>query len=357
MEAVSLYLAQARAQDRPDRVQGTKGQPFADCLERSRATGKGADNLVCLGKLDNAKTTVSHLLVERTKTRGQVWDIVHDQANRAKDFRHIPSGESIYYDPGSKELIWGAEAYADQARAAKSSEPGLEPTGTATQSGSQSLYAPEPTAGPNKTGVQDQLGEGLRQAVCAYCGNAYERVNCYELVVQGLKDLGVNYNGRHGLQQELISRAKREGRPSNAYLTGEGLVSASGQRVFKAELRPPLDPRAKVDQLYAEILGHLQPGQVLSFSTPSRGHTGVVGRQGDTWTFVNSGQIDNPVSCPRTNYGVEEEDLRAELDNWLRRSSSRGETLQVTLGRLDPDKLAHYRGPASDQAGEARTTG
>ncbi|ACV67903.1 hypothetical protein [Desulfohalobium retbaense] len=342
------------------------------------------ENLVALGRLNRAAPTVSHLLVQNPATREQVWDIVHSQANQTKDFRHITTGETIYLDTATQEIVWGQEVPSHAtAVAAPSSLPEEHPSASPPALAGAPDQAPPQAATPASTqpeqskpasaaslfraagaerflaaafdfsepytaqatqhaGSSQTLPE-LNQAVAAYCGNSYNQMDCYELVVQGLKDLGVDYGGREGLQQALMAKAEQEGRPSNAYLTGEGLISASGRHVYQAAFHPPEDPQAKADALFAELSGNLEPGMVLSFSTPNRGHTGVIGKQGQAWTFINSGVIDNPVGQAGTEYGVAEEDLRKELANWLRRSAADGQTLQVSVGVLDPGKLAAFQ--------------
>jgi hypothetical protein len=78
----------------------------------------------------------------------------------------------------------------------------------------------------------------------------------------------------------------------------------------------------------------LQKGLILSFSTPTRGHTGVVSRQGDEWTYINSGLIDNQVTSGRISERVGEEHLKAEIKNWLTLAEDRNESITVTLGQV-----------------------
>ena len=44
---------------------------------------------------------------------------------------------------------------------------------------------------------------------------------------------------------------------------------------------------------------------------------------------------------------VGEEDLKSEIENWLKRASRKDETLQISLGRLDGRKLANYLNPGA----------
>lgn len=368
----------------PPGIFDTQLAAAATAQSSSNTQGSGTENIT-LGRLGPDAPTVSHLLVQNESTRGNVWEIIHNQANATKDFRHIPAGEAIYLNPKTQELSWGPEtraqnpaqttasAPATPAQTAQAQPPGTQPApvpaGTEnSRSSSQdtasvaSLFRTAgaeaflnsafdfsaPYSAAQAQNASPSLPE-LNQAVAAYCGNSYNQMDCFELVVQGLKDLGVDYGGRDGLQRTLMAKAETEGKPNNAYLTGEGLVEASGRHVFQTEFHPPEDPQAKAEALFTALSNNLEPGMVLSFSTPNRGHTGVVGKQGGEWTFINSGLVNNPVGPSSTDYGVAEEDLRAELANWLQRSATHGEPLQVSLGALDPQKLATFRQPAVDE--------
>jgi hypothetical protein len=99
--------------------------------------------------------------------------------------------------------------------------------------------------------------------------------------------------------------------------------------------------------LWKELEPSLEKGLIVSFSTGERGHTGVVSRYGEAWTFLNSGDIDNDVRSAVRRKGVGEEDLRSEIGNWLRRAGRRGEPLRIVLGRLSRDKLVSFLGDAS----------
>jgi hypothetical protein len=88
----------------------------------------------------------------------------------------------------------------------------------------------------------------------------------------------------------------------------------------------------------------LSEGLILSFSTPTRGHTGIVSRQGEDWTYINSGLIDNQVSPGRVSERVGEEFLKKEIKNWFVLAADRKEPLTVTLGHLDKDQLQDIGG-------------
>jgi hypothetical protein len=64
-----------------------------------------------------------------------------------------------------------------------------------------------------------------------------------------------------------------------------------------------------------------------------------VSQQNNQWTFINSGRLDNPVVSNNVRRGVGEEILHEEIRNWFRLAQARKETLSVTLGRLEQEKI------------------
>jgi hypothetical protein len=89
---------------------------------------------------------------------------------------------------------------------------------------------------------------------------------------------------------------------------------------------------------------------ILSFSTRNRGHTGVISFHQGQWTFINSGQIDNSVHPGENGQQVGEEGLGQELANWIERAARENSELQITVGRLEPEKLASYQSPGNRRA-------
>jgi len=199
---------------------------------------------------------------------------------------------------------------------------------------SANIAIPEP-----ETNSEEEQPASLADAVKPYIGTPYNQIDCYGLVVRGLMDQGVQYNGHGGLRERLENLAARDGRPRNAYFTGEGLVEQAGIKVYSKSIQSISSPRAKTDEIYSEIVPYLREGMILSFSTPTRGHTGVVSRQGDKWTYINSGVIDNAVSPGRVSKRVGEEVLREEISNWCVLAAGRREPLLVTIGQVEGDKL------------------
>ena len=167
-------------------------------------------------------------------------------------------------------------------------------------------------------------------------------MNCYELLVKGLTNLGVRYQGSGGLGRKLIGMAKEQGLPMYAYFNGEGLIAASGSPVYSKTLYRVSSPEREASQVLQEIKPYLEEGQILSFSIHSRGHTGIVSRAKDTWTLINSGKMDHAMESTDLSKGVGEESLEAEIRDWFKLAGNRNESLRITLGRLNENKLVTY---------------
>jgi hypothetical protein len=184
----------------------------------------------------------------------------------------------------------------------------------------------------------------LDKAVRPYIGTSYTKINCYGLIVRGLINQGVQYHGYGGLREKLENLAKRKGLPNNAYFNGEGLVKKAGTQIYSKSMLRISNAQDKTDEIYSELSQYLQEGLILSFSTPTRGHTGIVSKQEDNWTYINSGVIENPISPGEVSERVGEEFLKAEITNWFDVAASRMEPLVVTLGRIDVNQLQDLGG-------------
>jgi hypothetical protein len=182
----------------------------------------------------------------------------------------------------------------------------------------------------------------LADAVRPFIGMSYSRVDCYGLIVRGLMNQGVKYHGHGGLREKLENLALLDGLPNNAYLNGEGLVEKVGEKIFSNSIYRISNTREETDKMYSELTPYLREGLILSFSTTTRGHTGIVSRQKDNWTYINSGVIDNQVSPLMLSKGVGEELLKGEINNWVVLASSRKEPLTVTLGQIDENRLDDF---------------
>ena len=273
---------------------------------------------VFLGTLSKSNPTVSELLIKHPAYGKDCWGILSSSVNRDKTYTTIPGGSRIYLDPKTLEVVWNGNK-APAARAVQTDPPDLR-------------------AKHVQSRESNPFSAGLVKAIKPYIGKPYKEMNCFELVARGLEGVGIQYYGRDGLGERLVKMATEKGLSRNHYLTGEGLIETSGSRIYSKSVPRIRDSKTEARKVYQEVKPFLHEGLILSFSTPTRGHTGIVSQKGQNWTYINSGHMDHRLEG-RASRGVGEEFLSAEIRNWFRLAAKREETLQITVGRLDEDKL------------------
>ncbi len=301
---------------------------------------------VRLGAISKENPTVSHLLISNPEYGGDCWKIIHSAVNAHKDFCSLQEGENIFVDPATQEILWGEQTGPVLTGASPDRDVAPRPPDDPVPKHEPSIN-PTESKGPPVAGRTGRGKNSLATVLKPYIGTPYKSLNCYELVVAGLGNMGVQYGGRGGLQTHLIRAAAGAGLPANAYLTGNGLIDAASTTVFDQTLTDVEGALSRTDQLWKDLAPRLEEGLLVSFTTGRKGHTGVISRYGDQWTFLNSGVIDHDVRSDGRKKGVAEEDLKSEIANWLRRAKHQGTPLRVTLGRLDSEKLAVFMRGAS----------
>jgi hypothetical protein len=272
---------------------------------------------VAIGTITRDNPTVSHLLVNHPDYKKDCWRIIHADINQNKPFTCIRAGETIYIDPATREITWGKE------------------------------QAPEPMPvindrTPNTDTPDESLSTRLMDAVKPFIGTSHNKVDCYELVVKGIKALGYRYHGQAGIKSSLMERALHDRLPVNAYLTGEGLMEKTGRAIVSKSFENIGDPAQAAMAFVREIQPLLRQGRILSFSTRTKGHTGVISKSENQWTFINSGRMDNAVGKSVNVNEVGEEFLTDEIENWFARAKKQKEPLKITIGALDQEKLAMF---------------
>ncbi|NOQ67028.1 MAG: hypothetical protein GQ556_07420 [Desulfobacterales bacterium] len=272
-------------------------------------SNESADSSIVIGTISKANPTVSHLFQSNPDFDNRFWNIINSPVNISKEYESLRPGTQVSLNPKTMEISFGKS----------SKSPG-------------STYIAQ---APQKNDIAETGGFTLADAVKPYIGTSYKKIDCYGLIVRGLSRQGVQYWGKGGLREKLENLAKKDGLPGNAYFNGESLVEKAGTKIYSKSLLKISNSREKAEQVYSEIRPHLQKGLILSFSTPTRGHTGVVSRQGDEWTYINSGLIDNQISHGKVSERVGEERLKAEIKNWFNLAANRKESLTVTLGLVN----------------------
>lgn len=319
MRTDSVQKSEIKSSNIKDKKTG-KGEEFRSVLKNETDSDKKT-SLVRLGSLSKNQT-VSDLLIKNSTLKKDTWSIIHSDVNSQKPFNRIMMGTEIFINPDTKEILWG-----DKAEKSKIS---IDEIKTIAKK-----VIPE-----SKPADSDPK---ISKAVESYMGKDYKAMDCFELLVNGLKNMGVQYYGKGGLREKLIGMASKEGKPKYSYLNGEGIIKASGQEVFnKSFVGISRNYKKQAEKIYNEIKPYLSQDQILSFSTNSSGHTGIISKNNQDWTYINSGELDNSIKSETKIKGVGEEKLKNEFVNWFRRAYNKKEGLTITLGKLNQMKLAAY---------------
>ena len=248
--------------------------------------------LICIGRISHEKPTVSHLLIRHPRYGRDCWEIINSEINHNKKYREIPFGKAIYLDPKSLELAWDGRSFKSSS-AFSDKGPFHDSKESAPKRVSANSRAPH-RASNNSFFDPKDFSEVLK----GYIGTSYNKLDCFELVVQGLRNIGICYGGKGGIQNQLIKKAVARNLPINSYLTGEGLIENFSTKVYGKTFSDVSHPENKAEQVLSDLESSLEQGLIVSFATARRGHIGVISRYAKTWTFLNSGVIDNNVQSP-----------------------------------------------------------
>lgn len=293
-----------------------------------------------LGVIDQTAPTVSHLLKNHPDFRQDTWNILAMEINQGKPFTHIPTNAMVSIQPLTGELTWQAQDQTSSHMAGSTESQIPSPSTLQHPTQTSSAQPPSPDSA-QKSPESTPFTAGLATAVRSYSGRSYDEINCYGLLIRGLTQMGIPYTGEHGLRDRLVRMATEQGLPDNAFFNGEGVIQATGNLVYHKTINEIHDPEAEANKVLAEITPRLEEGAILSFSTQSRGHTGVISSIDEQWTFINSGDLDNTaVPVTRRHKGVGEEVLATEVRNWFRLAGKEHQSLMISLGRLDEEKLS-----------------
>lgn len=286
---------------------------------------KNADSLISLGVIDDNNPTPSHLLKKSYQYGDNAWNIIFSSVNRDKPYTSVRPGSLVSINPKTLELSFAPPI--DHPVRFKSTETNSGGTVEASLAGVIDIPS------------QQQFSEKLAESVKAYLGQPYREIDCYALVIKGLKDQGVRYSGSGGLRNRLERMAARHGLPRNAYQNGEGLIEVAGNKLYDKSFVRIKDAEGQSSTVMEQLQPLLREGMLLSFSTPSRGHTGVVAKKDGQWTYVNSGVIDHQINGGEVSKRVGEEKLEEEIKNWFLLAKNKRTSLKVSAGLFDTEKL------------------
>jgi hypothetical protein len=190
-----------------------------------------------------------------------------------------------------------------------------------------SLFEPKADETSALAGDPELHEQLVRQARNNYLGLRSDGKDCYNFLVQVLEDSGIPYYGRNGIRESLVNRAEREGVNPYRYLTGEDLTSQLCRDPFR--LHVPRGSAESAAQVWRRMLPGLAHGALLSVSSQSFGHTGIVAGEDGRWTFLNSAKLGRD---RKESYLVKEEELMGELQGWLARAGRHDSFLDITVG-------------------------
>jgi hypothetical protein len=294
----------------------------SDTKEKSDRKAEAVSKFVKLGMISRSNPTVSHILRRHPAYKQMTYQIIQSEINQGKTFTKMVEGTDVYLNSETLEVVW---------------DRGIGKQDTTFIAHDMIPLTPDVQREiPKDT---DPFSDDLVKSVKYFVGSSYEDIDCFELVVRGLNKMGIDYKGNGGLQNQLVRMAVAKGLPRNAYLNGEGLVKASGTQVYFKSISKIQDSEIQASEIFEEMEPFLKKGFILSFSTRTRGHTGIVSQKDRSWTYINSGTMDHRIGGRRDQKGVGEELLTAEIRNWVRVAANNDESLKITLGRLDAEKL------------------
>lgn len=280
------------------------------------------DGQIIIGEISKEAPTVSHLLKQNSFYSDYTWKIIFSEVNSNKPYSSLSNGKIVTINPQTYELSF-------------SDKKDIHTTDKISAAAAQTLNS----FATDFFQHEEDFSKRLTQSVKNYIGTPYEKVDCYGLLVRGITEQGINYNGDGGVRERMEKLAIEQGLPLNAYQNGEGLIETSGTKLYNKSFVEVSEPMHQSTELFNEIQPILKEGEILSFSTPSRGHTGIISSKGSEWTYVNSGMIDNQVDSGKSSRRVGEEGLKAELDNWFNLAKKHNESLKISIGLLNEDKL------------------
>lgn len=166
--------------------------------------------------------------------------------------------------------------------------------------------------------------------------HCFKNKDCLEFLADLLEENGINYYGKNGLADALIVKARNEGKNLNAYLTGEGLTQKLSSNPITVQIKK--DGSDSFEDVWSQLIPHIRKGAILSFSSQSFGHTGIVDRMENSWIYFNSSGMP---SKPET-YKVLAEDLKSEIRSWFQRAKRQKTFLNITVGEIDSNLAAQF---------------
>jgi len=168
----------------------------------------------------------------------------------------------------------------------------------------------------------------------------FENKDCLEFLAGILEESGIAYYGEKGMANTLVAKARNEGKNTNTYLTGEGITHALCKNPVTIHVKS--NSSDSFEEIWNKIKPHMKKDAILSFSSQSFGHTGIIEKVADRLTFLNSSGIKGK---PKT-YKVLAEEPKHEIRTWIQRAQRQKAFLDITIGAIDSKLASQFDNPS-----------
>ena len=134
----------------------------------------------------------------------------------------------------------------------------------------------------------------------------------------------------------MVEKARSNDKSTYTYFNGEGITELLCNNPVSIHI--PRISEDSFEKVWSQLEANLKEGAILSYSSQNFGHTGIVERSEKDWVYVNSsGTLGIPES-----YKVLNEDLKAEINGWLRRAKRNSTFLDITLGVVNSNLADNF---------------
>lgn len=164
----------------------------------------------------------------------------------------------------------------------------------------------------------------------------FAKKDCYEFLAAMLENNGIKYYGPGGVASTLVQRAKGLGKNPYALFSGEGVTELLCSRPVNITIDKV--SKNSLEDIWNKLEPHLKEGAILSYSSDQFGHTGLVGKENGNWVYVNS----SGKRGDKSSYRILREDLKSEIEGWLKRATRKRTFLEITLGNVDKNIAQNF---------------
>nr|MBF0221855.1 hypothetical protein [Desulfobulbaceae bacterium] len=308
-----------------------------------------------IGSLSRELPTVSQLLNNDQRFTGRHWDIIFSKANHGKPFQSLLPGTQVSINPENLELLLNvssgpgtsppkplmqhkAEPPPEQplpSQLIQTLQPVLKDelpqTETLQASSTYQHLATEDKA----TLFHDKLVSSAKQMI----GRPSNEVDNYKLLLNGLKEQGIEYEGEKGLKENLGQLASLMWLNESTFHNVKGIVKIAGDTIYTKTIEKNATQEQMADFTH-KMTRYLENGQIVTLSTPSIDQSGIVSNRQKEWTLINSNTMQNKINYfTGSAKMVHEAPLNQRIADLHTTASANNEDLTVTVSKLEENVL------------------